>query len=245
VSVTEAPLDGDVPAAVSASHLAGLRPGLVEAVLADAARLRVPAGATLRRAGDTGPHVELVVGGWLRIFVTAVDGRTLTVRYCRPGSLLGVASLFQPPYAMPASIQALTDADVLVLRPSVVRAAAEREHAVVRALAEELSERVLAFVGEIPGNAFGTVRHRVARHLLDLASERQHGPALVAPISQQALADAVGSAREVVVRVLRDLRAEGIVETRRSGIVITAPGRLLAETYPSGTQVPERTTEGR
>ena len=245
MSVTGAPLDADIAAAVAASHLAGLEHGLVAGLLADGTRLRVPAGATLRQVGDTGPHVELVVAGWMRIFVTAVDGRTLTVRYCRPGSLLGVASLFQPPYAMPASIQALVDADVLALRPSVVRAAAEREPAVLRALADELSERVLAFVGEIPGNAFGTVRHRVARHLLDLASERQHGPALVAPISQQALADAVGSAREVVVRVLRDLRAEGIVETRRSGIVITAPGRLLAETYPSGTQVPEVAAGGR
>jgi len=245
VTATGAPLDTHVAAAVAASHLAALNHGVLGPLLADGTRLRVPAGATLRRVGDTGPHVELVVAGWLRIYVTAVDGRTLTVRYCRPGSLLGVASLFQPPYAMPGSIQARVDADVLVLRPAAVQAAAEREPAVMRALAEELSERVLAFVGEIPGNAFGTVRHRVARHLLDLASERQHGPALVAPISQQSLADAVGSAREVVVRVLRDLRAEGIVETRRNGIVLRDPGRLLAETYPSGTQVPVDATAGR
>jgi hypothetical protein len=36
--------------------------------------------------------------------------------------------------------------------------------------------RVLSFVAELSGNAFATVRQRVARHLLDLASERQRGP---------------------------------------------------------------------
>ena len=189
--------------------------------------------------------MELVVTGLLRIYVAAPDGRTLTVRYCPPGSLLGVASLFSPPYAMPGSIQALVDADVLAVRPSLARAVADAEPAVLGALAEELAERVLAFVNEIPGSAFARVRERVARHLLDLASEQQDGAELCAPISQQALADAVGSAREVVVRILRDLRTEGIVTTRRNGIVIVAPGRLLAETYTTGTNVPVAGSQSR
>ncbi len=47
------------------------------------------------------------------------------------------------------------------------------------ALLAETSERVLAFVAEVSGNAFATVRQRLARHLLDLASERQQGPELM------------------------------------------------------------------
>jgi CRP-like cAMP-binding protein len=41
----------------------------------------VPAGATLHRDGDEAAHLEMVVSGLLRVFVTALDGRTLTVRY--------------------------------------------------------------------------------------------------------------------------------------------------------------------
>jgi CRP/FNR family transcriptional regulator len=61
---------------------------------------------------------------------------------------------------------------------------------------------------------------------------------LVARISQQELADAVGTVREVVVRTLRELRREGLVATGRSGITITSPERLLAEAYPIPGQVP-------
>jgi CRP/FNR family transcriptional regulator len=79
-------------------------------------------------------------------------------------------------------------------------------------------------------NAFGSVRQRVAAHLLDLASDRQRpGGRLVAHVSQQELADAAGSVREVVARALRDLRVAGIVATAADSVVILDPARLYAE----------------
>ena len=104
----------------------------------------------------------------------------------------------------------------------------------------ELSDRIVSFVAEIQDRAFATVRQRISRHLLDLASQHQRGPELVAPISQQDLADSAGTVREMVVRVLRQLRAEGTVVTRRHGIVILAPDRLLTgmvHAPPTGTKV--------
>jgi CRP/FNR family cyclic AMP-dependent transcriptional regulator len=128
-----------------------------------------------------------------------------------------------------------------------VERAAERDAGVARALLAELSERVLSFIAEIPGSAFATVRQRVARHLLDLASEDQSGPDLVAAIGQQELADAVGTVREVVVRALRELRQAGVLETRREGILVLDPERLLSEAYSAeaGTNVPGRWNQGR
>ncbi len=83
-------------------------------------------------------------------------------------------------------------------------------------------------------NAFGSVRQRVAAHLLDLASARQE-PAgrLAARISQQELADAVGSVREVVARVLRELRIAGVIATAADHIVILDAARLHAESAGS------------
>jgi len=98
-------------------------------------------------------------------------------------------------------------------------------------------------VTEIPGSAFSTVRQRVARHLLDLASEHQPAGRLVARVSQQALADATGSVREVVVRVLRDLRTEDVIRTSRTEIEILRPERLIADLFATGTSargVPDR-----
>ena len=236
--------DARLRAAIDASNLGGLDASLRSALLAGATRRRVAAGSTMRGEGAGGAHLELVVDGFVRIFVSAPDGRTLTVRYARPGALLGAVSLFRPAYALPGTIQALVDADVLVIRPEVIRALAERDLQVAAAMLRELSDRVLAFVEELPGTAFATIRQRVARHLLDLASERQRGTLLVAEISQQGLADAIGSVREVVVRVLRDLRQEGLVTTGSGTIVVVDPERLYGESFAAaasasgGTQVP-------
>jgi CRP/FNR family transcriptional regulator len=70
----------------------------------------------------------------------------------------------------------------------------------------------------LAGTVFGSVRQRVARHLLDLAATQQRDQALVARVSQQELADAVGSVREVVTRVLRGMREDGLVRTGPDGI---------------------------
>jgi CRP/FNR family transcriptional regulator len=67
----------------------------------------------------------------------------------------------------------------------------------------------------------------VAAHLLDLASAQQRPQGrLVARVSQQELADAVGSVREVVARVLRDLRLAGIVATAPDSVVVLDAPRL-------------------
>jgi CRP/FNR family transcriptional regulator len=72
------------------------------------------------------------------------------------------------------------------------------------------------------------VRQRVARHVLDLASESQTSRELVATVSQAELAAACGTVREGVARVLRDLRGEGLLETRRGEIRVAAPAALAA-----------------
>ena len=72
----------------------------------------------------------------------------------------------------------------------------------------------------------------MALHVLDLASEQQ-GPSgpLVAAVTQQELAEAVGSVREVVARVLRQLRAAGLVETSPVGVRVLDPTGLHDETW--------------
>lgn len=224
-------VDADVRAALGRSHLHALAPEVLDRLLAGAVRTKVPAGSVTHRVGESAPHLELVISGVVRVFVTAPDGRTMTVRYCRPGALLGVVSLFTTRFAMPASVQAVVDAELLKLNAALVRQAAVRDVRVANAFLDELSERVVSFIEEIPGSAFATVRQRVARHLLDLAAQQEPGrdpwTEIEVPVSQRELADAVGTVREVVVRVLRELRQEGVVRTERDQIVILDPARLV------------------
>lgn len=224
--------DAAVAAAWSQSHLRDLPVDVASALMDGARRVHVPAGAIIRDIGEPGPYLELLVDGFLRILVRAPDGRSLTVRYLRPGDLSGAVSLFTPEYRLAATVQALVDSDLLSFKGRMVVGLAERDIRVALAVIAELSERVVKFVAEIPDNAFSTVRQRVARHLLDLASDQRHGDRLVAAVSQQALADAVGSVREVVVRVLHDLRAAGVIRTSRIGIEIIDPAALVEEQLP-------------
>ena len=97
-------------------------------------------------------------------------------------------------------------------------------------LAEELNRRLYEALQQTAVNAFGSVRQRVAVHLLDLASAQLHPRGrMVARVSQQELADAVGSVREVVARVLRDLRGAGIVATSSDSVQILDAARLHSE----------------
>ena len=220
------------------SRLRELPPEVLDELLAGSTRMTVPAGSVTHWEGEPEPHPELVLAGVVRVFVTARDGRTMTVGYCRPGALIGVMSLFATGFAMPATTQALVDAEVLRISATVARGMGTRDLRVARAFLGELSERALSFVYEIPGGAFAAVRQRVARHLLDLASARvgeqpapddRAGRELTVQVSQQELANAVGTVREVVVRVLRDLRQDGVVRTERDRIVLLEPARLIQE----------------
>ena len=221
------PFDDDVRAAIARSALRTLSHEAIVELTAGARRIRLPARSTVHHEAGTSPHLDLVLEGLIRVQVSAADGRTMTVRYCRAGALLGAATLYAP-VARPFSLQALSESELLGFRPEVVRRVADHDAGVSGALLTETSERVMAFVAEFSGHAFGNVRQRIARHLLDLASDHHRPGELLAPISQQELADAVGTVREVIVRVLRELREEGSVETRRQGIAILDPERLHA-----------------
>jgi CRP/FNR family cyclic AMP-dependent transcriptional regulator len=115
----------------------------------------------------------------------------------RPGAIIGAPTAIGGPADV--SAQALTETALLTLDVDALRSLAGIDPGLAWALAEEVTRRLYQVLEAFAGNAFGSVRQRVARHLLDLAADRQRGAILLAPVSQQALADAVGTAREVVI----------------------------------------------
>jgi CRP/FNR family transcriptional regulator, cyclic AMP receptor protein len=223
-------VDADIRAAIEASHLRMLPPGALDELMVGSVRTRTAAGSVTHREADSAPYFELLVTGVVRVFVTAPDGRALTVRYCRPGALIGVFTLFVRTLAPAGNTQALVESELVRMSPAVARRLAGTDVRIAGALLTELSERVQSFVAEISGGAFTTVRQRVARHLLDLASQGMSaGGELQVLVSQRELADAVGTVREVVVRVLREFRAEELIRTERDRIVIVDPVQLARE----------------
>lgn len=190
----------------------------------------ISAGRTIHDEGDQ-PFVELVVSGLIRAYIGAPNGRTMTIRYCRPGSLMGTGTAFNASSPMArGNLIALVDSRLLALQPAALRRLADRDIRVTRALLAETSARVADYINELRWSAFASLRQRLARHLLDLAAERQTGPEMVAHANQEELAAAVGTVREIVVRILRDMRAEGLVRTRRGAVELLDPVRMELET---------------
>jgi CRP/FNR family cyclic AMP-dependent transcriptional regulator len=226
-------VDADVAAAMARSFLGELSPGLVGELLESGERTDIPAGSTIYRERSS-PRTLLVVRGLLRVYMSSPEGRQVTVRYARVGDVLGIAVLVGGPAEV--GVQTLAESTVLRIDAAMLTAAARADGLVSWALAEELSRRLYETLQQTAINSFGSVRQRIAAHLLDLASAQQRPQGhLVARVSQQELADAVGSVREVVARVLRDLRLQRLVATSPDSVHILDPVGLHDQCWnPAG-----------
>jgi len=208
----------------------GLRGGFLFALprevagrlLAEGIRINVPAGALIYR-DDESPRLIVVIRGLLRVFLTSVDGRQVTVRYARAGDVAGLALVVGGP--APMSIQAMTSSLVLALRVESLRALLATEPGVARACAEELTRQLYRALDDIAEQAFLPVRQRLVHQLLLLATAGD-GPHLVVHAGQQELADAIGSVREVVTRSLHQLHEEGLIDVSRDEVRILDPEAL-------------------
>ena len=185
-----------------------------------------PAGAICFRWTDATPCGGLVLDGLLRVELRAADGRKVTIFRAGPGALVGIVTALVG--AAPVTIQAATDADVLELEVDHIRSVARSDPAFGWALAQEVSRRLLDNVDALAEASFGTPRARLARLLLDLGRPGETPGTLVVPMTQQALADSIGTVREVVARNLAHFREEGVLETSRQAITITRPTELAA-----------------
>lgn len=214
--------------AVAKSMLALFPPALRETLIQDAMRVEFPTGTTMYFEEDE-PRCGLVITGLIRVYMTSPDGRQITVRYARAGDLLGIAAIVGGP--APTSVQILTDAALLMLNVQTLQTSGQTEPKAGWLMAQEVTRRLYDTLEALAGNTFGTLRQRVARHLLDVAASRQQGPGLIVRITQQELADAVGSVRPVVARILRDFRTEGIITTSSDGIIVLKPAELHANTW--------------
>lgn len=215
--------------------LAALNSGQRSALLSSGHSSEWTAGQIVYVAEDQPHFVGLIVEGFLRVFVAGTkSGRESTVRYVRPGDLLGVVAALSGPSA--TSVQALRDSRVWLVESAAFRRAAQSDMQIAWLLAKQCAHRVAALVDEMGGSAFATVRQRLAHHLLHMALSRSSAPYLVARITQTDLANAAGTVREVSVRELRGLRADGLIRPCRGGIEILDPDglqRIAAEAFKS------------
>ena len=201
----------------------------VERLAAGGALSDISAGATVYTESEA-ERFGVVIRGLLRVYMHTSDGRQVTVRYVRARGLLGAPALVGGP--APVFVQALTDSAVYFMDVARVKRIVREDAAVAWVCAEESVHRLYDVLEELAGNTFATVRQRIIRHLLDLAASRPtNDGCLAALVNQQELANSVGSVREVVARVLHDLRAASLVRTWPGRVEILDPLKMSLELW--------------
>jgi CRP-like cAMP-binding protein len=121
-------------------------------------------------------------------------------------------------------MQAFSTCRVLELSPTTFRRIAQSDARNMWPLFNELASVLTDAQGVLSQNLFQPVRARVARHMLDLAVSRSGD--LVVDASQQDIADAIGSVREVVSRIVVKLRDDGFLRRANGVYVIVNPAAL-------------------
>lgn len=219
--------DRAVDAAIRKSHLARLEAPARDALLSRSSRVEVPARSVFYRAGAA-PKTALLLSGLGRIGFVNEAGEDLTIRWAHAGEWIGPAMLVEPERFLSSGLfaQAVTDLVYLDIPADAVRELALADAKVAWVIAQALALRLDQAIDDIIAYAQGDLRSRIVRRLLELAVHQPAGAPLIASITQEDLAKAVGAARPSVARVLAALKQEGSIRAVRGGLLITRPDEL-------------------
>lgn len=198
-----------------------VEPSIWDVLVADSDILHVAAGELIYEAGQM-PAVIAILSGMARVFMWSARGRQVTLRYAGPSELIGLGPLLAGVDV--TSAEAVSDTAAAILPLDGVRRLATANPALSWAITEQVAGWAAEAVRSLSDVAPLPMTARVAAHLLQVSMPTPI--AVSAHITHQRLADAVGTAREVVSRALGELRRGGVVETSPGQIVITDPTRL-------------------
>jgi CRP-like cAMP-binding protein len=175
---------------------------------------RYASGAALWRAGDRVNSIAIVLDGRVRV-VREGRGRQHVLHTEGPGGTLGEVPLFTGGPA-PATVLAVAPTRCLLLTREAIESAIIAEPAVAWLLLAKLADRVRTLVERIDRLALDNATTRLAGLVLAEA-ERTASDVITLGITQAALAEELGTVREVIVRALKALRAAGLVESAGRG----------------------------
>lgn len=194
------------------------QPPLLDDILAHAQPASLDSGTTICDIGQQCRHLALVTHGSARVYQLAESGREITLYRVEPGECcILTASCIMGRSSFPAIATSESALQGLLIPATQVEQWMVK-HSLWRQfiwglLANRLSN-VLCLLEEV---AFRRVDQRIASHLLHLSAQTQK-PEL--RVTHQAIADDVGTSREVVSRILKDLEQRAILQLARGQLVI-------------------------
>ncbi|NUS26147.1 MAG: Crp/Fnr family transcriptional regulator [Streptomyces sp.] len=191
--------------------------------------LRYQTRSVLMHQDEPSAHVLLLLHGWTKVTAVAANGYEALLALRGPGDIIGEGAALSGRHRS-ATVTALEPVEAIAIDEARFTAFLSSSPRVALRLLSLTTDRQRSTDRRRLEWAALTVRERLAVLLLELVrthgSRTDEGIELTIGLSQQEFAGSVGSSREAVARLLRELRDRQVVVTRRRRIVVLRPDVL-------------------
>ncbi len=199
-----------------------------ELLCANTVSVSYPKGISLHSGSDSCPGVVLVKKGQLRVYMLSEEGREITLyRLFSGDTCILSASCVLDAVTFDVFIGAEEDSEVLMIPSPVFHRLAEQNIHVETYGYRIATERFSDVMWAMQQILFMGIDKRLAIFLL---GELEKSGGDVIKLTHEQTARYMGTAREVVTRMLRYFADEKIVELSRGGIRVTDAAKLRALT---------------
>lgn len=201
----------------------GLKREDLEKIAAKANRQHFPKDSILVYEGQQPDSLYIIVSGKCKVYVSDEEGRELTLNNMTPGDFFGELAIIDGS-PRSATVEAMEKTTVLQITGRDFQEFLATTPDALNNMLSELARRVRGVNEHIKDLALLDVYGRVARTLLRLAKD-VNGVLVTDPITQQEIANMVGASREMVSRVLNNLRQDGYISIseKRITLISTPP----------------------
>ena len=177
--------------------------------------MQAPAGQVLFREGDPCRGYVLVLSGCVRVFKTDAEGREILLYRVDEGqACMLTTTCLLGEQCYPAEAVAESDVELVLIPNKLFERLLARSDVFRRFSMGHIGDRICDMMMLIEDVAFGRMDHRLAKVLLRRAEKE--GDTLTC--THQELAAELGTAREVVSRILKGLEQRGWVALSRGTI---------------------------
>ena len=176
------------------------------------------AHAILINESDTTDSLYIVLAGRLKVFVSSDDGREVVLAEHGQGEYFGEVALDHEKRS--ASVQAIEPSTCCVVQATQLRQFLIEYPDFGLHLTLKLIRMVRRLTEQVKSLALQDVYGRVVRVLTELSDPVGDERVLRRKLTQQDIADRIGSSREMVNRIMKDLAAGGYVSLREGRHVI-------------------------
>ena len=168
--------------------------------------------------GDAGDSLYIVLTGRLRAYASSEDGRDVVLGEYGPGEYVGELSLDGRPRS--ASVKTVEASTCCVVPGSELRGFLADHPDFALHISQKLTRMVRRLTEQVKSLALQDVYGRMVRVLMELSEPAGEERIVREKLTQQDIADRVGSSREMVNRVMKDLTSGGYVAVRDGHYVI-------------------------